>query len=208
MARRRSATLFVAFRGDYVQAVLASLLMGVLISIGFVLLVIPGFIAIVRLAWVPYPSPTSTSTRSARCARLGAHARPRLDDLRLFLLAIPIVLIGLVLLIVGVIPALMLAQLASAALYADVTARIGITRATGDGRSRSALSRSTNAPARSGERVRRKNILGLEHRLEQIARDALRGVRETRGIGARLEAAARPCRSCRGRSIARCRRAR
>ena len=121
--------LFVAFRGDYVQAVLASLLMGVLISIGFVLLVIPGFIAIVRLAWVPY------LVTDEHLDAVGA-VRESWERTRghgwtifgIFLLAIPIVLVGLVLLVVGVIPALMLAQLASAALYADVTARIGTPR--------------------------------------------------------------------------------
>lgn len=121
--------LFVAFRGDYVQVVLASLLMGVLISIGFVLLVIPGFIAIVRLAWVPY------LVTDEHLDAVGA-VRESWERTRghgwtifgIFLLAIPIVLIGLVLLVVGVIPALMLAQLASAALYADVTARIGTPR--------------------------------------------------------------------------------
>lgn len=121
--------LFVAFRGDYVQVVLASLLMGILISIGFVLLVIPGFIAIVRLAWVPY------LVTDEHLDAVGA-VRESWERTRghgwtifgIFLLAIPIVLIGLVLLVVGVIPALMLAQLASAALYADVTARIGTPR--------------------------------------------------------------------------------
>lgn len=122
--------LFVAFRGDYVQVVLASLLMGVLISIGFVLLVIPGFIAIVRLAWVPY------LVTDEHLDAVGA-VRESWERTRghgwticgIFVLAIPILLVGLVLLVVGVIPALMLAQLASAVLYADVTAR---TRTTHD----------------------------------------------------------------------------
>lgn len=122
--------LFVAFRGDYVQVVLASLLMGVLISIGFVLLVIPGFIATVRLSWVPY------LVTDEHLDAVGA-VRESWERTRghgwtifgIFLLAIPIVLIGLVLLVVGVIPALMWVQLASAVLYADVTARTGTPRA-------------------------------------------------------------------------------
>lgn len=121
--------LFVAFRGDYVQVVLASLLMGVLISIGFVLLVIPGFIAAVRLSWVPY------LVTDEHLDAVGA-VRESWERTRghgwtifgIFMLAIPIVLIGLVLLVVGVIPALMWVQLASAALYADVAARTGTQR--------------------------------------------------------------------------------
>lgn len=125
------ADVFVAFRDNYVQAVLASLLMGVLISIGFVLLVIPGFIAIVRLAWVPYL--VTDEHLDAVAAVRESWERTRGHGwaiFGLFLLAIPILLIGVVLLVVGVIPALMWVQLASAVLYADVTAR---SRTQGDG---------------------------------------------------------------------------
>lgn len=122
--------LFVAFRGDYVQAVLASLLMGVLIAIGFVLLVIPGFVAIVRLAWVPFL--VTDEHLDAVAAVRESWERTRGHGWTIcgiFLLSIPIVLIGLVLLVVGVIPALMWVQLASAVLYADVTDRGRASRA-------------------------------------------------------------------------------
>lgn len=122
--------LFVAFRGDYVQAVLASLLMGALITIGFVLLVIPGFVAMVRLAWVPYL--VTDEHLDAVSAVRGSWERTRGHGwtiFGIFMLAIPLLLVGVLLLVVGVIPALMWAQLASAVLYAAVTSRQGTASA-------------------------------------------------------------------------------
>ena len=124
--------LFVAFRGDYVQAVLASLLMGALISIGFVLLVVPGFIAVVRLAWVPYL--VTDEHLDAISAVRESWARTRGHGWTIcgiFLLAIPICLVGLLLLGVGVIPAMMWVQLASAVLYAAVSTRDRVAREAG-----------------------------------------------------------------------------
>lgn len=124
--------LFVAFRKDYVQAVLASLLMGALIGIGFVLLVVPGFIAMVRLAWVPYL--VTDEGLDAIGAVRASWERTRgygWTIFGIFLLAIPIVLVGVLLLVVGAIPALMWVQLASAVLYAAVTSRDRAAREAG-----------------------------------------------------------------------------
>ena len=126
------SALFVAFRGDYVQAVLASLLMGALISIGFVLLVIPGFIAVVRLAWVPYL--VTDERLDAVSAVRESWARTRGHGwtiFGIFLLAIPICMVGLLLLVVGLIPAMMWVQLASAVLYAAVSTRDRVAREAG-----------------------------------------------------------------------------
>jgi uncharacterized membrane protein len=124
--------LFVPFQRNYAQAVLASLLVGVLITIGTVLLIVPGIIAAVRLAWVPY-----------LVVDEGLEAVPAIREswersrgwgwtiFAIFLIAIPLVLVGLLLLVVGVIPAMMLAQLAAATLYAQVTARERPARAEG-----------------------------------------------------------------------------
>jgi len=124
--------LFVAFRKDYVQAVLASLLMGALIGIGFVLLVVPGFLAMVRLAWVPYL--VTDEGLDAIGAVRASWERTRgygWTIFGIFVLAIPIVLVGFLLLVVGAIPALMWVQLASAVLYAAVTSRDRAAREAG-----------------------------------------------------------------------------
>jgi len=122
--RPEVADLFVVFRTDYWQAVLANVLVGAIVSIGFVLLVVPGIIATVRLAWVAYL--VVEERKPALEALRESWERTRGHGWTLFgigLLAIPLVLLGLVLLVVGVIPALMLLQLAMASYYAAVVPR-------------------------------------------------------------------------------------
>lgn len=121
--------LFAAFRGDYWQAVLAGLLMSVLVAIGTVLLIVPGIIAAVRLAWVPY---LVVDERLAAVEAIKASwERTRGYGLTIFvlwLIAIPIVLVGLLALGVGVIVSLMWIQTAAAVLYAAVTTRDRVAR--------------------------------------------------------------------------------
>lgn len=114
--------LFAGFRVDYWQAVLANLLMSALIAIGMVLLIVPGVIVAIRLSWVPYL--VVEEKRDALAAVRGSWELTRGHALTIFgiwMLAIPIALAGLLLLIVGVIPALMWAQLASTSYYVAVT---------------------------------------------------------------------------------------
>lgn len=116
--------MFAAFRGDYWQAVLAGLLMSALIAIGTVLLVVPGVIAAVRLAWVPYL--VIDERMAAVDAIKASWERTRGYGMTIFILwliAIPIVLVGLLALGVGVIVSLMWIQMAAAVLYAAVTTR-------------------------------------------------------------------------------------
>ena len=124
--------LFVAFRADYWQAVLAGLLTSALIGIGTVLLVVPGIIAAVRLAWVPYL--VTDERMQAVDAIRESWERTRGYGWTIFaiwLLAIPLVLLGLLALGVGVILALMWIQLAAAVLYAAVTTRDRVAREAG-----------------------------------------------------------------------------
>lgn len=116
--------LFVAFRIDYWQVVLADVLLTGIVGIGFVLLIIPGIIASVRLAWVPYlvveeQKPALDALRESY-ERTAGHGW---NILGIGLVAIPLVLLGIILLVVGVIPALMLLQLAAASYYAAVVPR-------------------------------------------------------------------------------------
>jgi uncharacterized membrane protein len=124
--------LFIAFRGDYWQAVLAGLLVSVLIGLGTALLVVPGIIAAVRLAWVPYL--VTDERLQAVDAIKASWERTRGHGLTIFaiwMLAIPLVLLGLLALGVGVILALMWIQLAAAVLYAAVTTRERVAREAG-----------------------------------------------------------------------------
>jgi membrane-anchored glycerophosphoryl diester phosphodiesterase (GDPDase) len=106
------------------------LLWEAIIAIGFILLIVPGIVLAVRLAFVPFlvvdegRGPVEALTESWNRTNgyswtiLGAAA-----------LAVVIILVGLVLLVVGSIPATMLAYLAFASLYAGVTARKAATGA-------------------------------------------------------------------------------
>ncbi|HEY8514763.1 MAG TPA: hypothetical protein VIS07_04515 [Candidatus Binatia bacterium] len=113
--------LLVPFQRCYVQAVLASLLVSVLVGIGTVLLIVPGVIAAVRLAWVPYlvvdEGYDAVGAIRESWERTRGHGWTIFG---IFLIAIPLVLIGLLLLVVGIIPAMMLVQLAWAVPYAAV----------------------------------------------------------------------------------------
>jgi hypothetical protein len=116
--------LFVPFQRCYVPAVAAGLLVEIVLIVGFVLLVVPGIILAVRLSFVPFLvvdeglGPTEALFESWR--RTGGHSWTIFGT---GLLAILIVIVGFILLIVGSIPATMLAYLALASLYAAVTAR-------------------------------------------------------------------------------------
>jgi uncharacterized membrane protein len=124
--------MFAAFRGDYWQAVLAGLLMSVLIAIGTALLIVPGVIAAVRLAWVPYL--VIDERLAAVEAIKTSWERTRGYGMTIFvlwLLAIPIILLGLLALGVGVILSLMWIQMAAAVLYAAVSTRDRVAREAG-----------------------------------------------------------------------------
>lgn len=116
--------LFAAFRGNYWQAVLAAILMGALIAIGMILLVVPGIVAAVRLAWVPYlvldERLEAVAAIRASWERTRSHAW---TIFTIWLIAIPLLLVGLLLLGVGVIVSLMWIQLAAAVYYATVSGR-------------------------------------------------------------------------------------
>lgn len=124
--------LFVAFRGDYWQAVLASIVLHAIIAIGTALLVVPGIIAAVRLCWVPYL--VIDEKLDALVALRESWERTRGYGWTIFgiwLLAIPIALVGLILLVVGIVPALMWIQLASACFYAAIQTRSRAAREAG-----------------------------------------------------------------------------
>ena len=126
------ADLFEPFRTNYAQSVIASLLWGALIAIGTVLFLVPGIIAAVRLSWVPYL--VVDEKMEAVAAVRESWERTRDHGWTIFgigMLAIPILLVGLLLLGVGVIPAGMWVQLAAATYYAAITARERAARAAG-----------------------------------------------------------------------------
>ena len=106
----------------YLNALLASLLVGVICGIGFVLLIVPGIIFACKLAFTPYlvvdrEMPVIDAIQESWRMTTGHAWKVFLIGL----LAIPIFLAGLMCCIVGVIPAVMWCKLASASLYHAVS---------------------------------------------------------------------------------------
>jgi len=113
--------MFAAFK-NYWNAVLASLLVGIIVFIGFILIIVPGIIFACKLAFTPYlvvdrkMDVIEAIKESWRMT--GGHAW---KVFLIGLLAIPIFLAGLICLIVGVIISFMWVNAAFASLYHAVS---------------------------------------------------------------------------------------
>ena len=116
--------MFEAFR-NYINAVLASLLTGIIIAFGLILLIVPGIIFACKLAFTPYlvverkmevieAIKTSWSMTDGHAWKVFGIA----------LLAIPICIAGLLLFGVGIILSIMWVSLAFASLYHAVSTHI------------------------------------------------------------------------------------
>ncbi len=116
--------LFIGFRENYLNVVLSGILVGAIVIAGFILLIIPGIIFAIKLSFVPYlvidkkldaveAVKTSWDMTTGHSGTL----------FLMFLLAIPIFLLGLILLIVGIFPAIIWITAAFAAMYHAVDLR-------------------------------------------------------------------------------------
>jgi uncharacterized membrane protein len=110
--------LFVGFQRNYWNIVLAHLLVAIIVGFGIVFLIIPGIIFACRLAFVPYLvmdknlDPVKAVEESWRLTKGFGWT-----IFGLALMAIPIVIAGLICLIVGIFPALILINTSFASLY-------------------------------------------------------------------------------------------
>jgi len=113
--------LFLGFQRNYLNIVLAHLLVAVIVGFGFVFLVIPGIIFACRLAFVPYLvmdkgfDPVKAVEESWRLTKGYGWT-----IFGLGLLCIPIMIAGLICLIVGIFPAIILINASFASLYQAV----------------------------------------------------------------------------------------
>ena len=119
--RPEIAEMFSGFKNNYLNIVLANLLVVAICLLGFVLLIVPGIIFAIRLTFVPYLvmdkglEPVAAVEKSWNMTRGHSWA-----IFRLYLLAIPIVLGGLLLLGVGAFFALIWISAAIASMYRAV----------------------------------------------------------------------------------------
>jgi hypothetical protein len=119
------ADLFECFKSNYLNIVLANLLVGAIIIAGILVFIIPGIIFACKLAFVPYLvmdkkleviEAVKTSWNMTR-----GHA---LTIFLMGLLSIPIAILGLILIIVGIVPAAMWIEGAFAAIYHSVDKKL------------------------------------------------------------------------------------
>ncbi len=107
-----------SFTSNYLSAVLATLLTGFILAIGFIMLIIPGIIFACKLAFVPYlvidKKMDAVAALKASWEMTNGHA---IDIFVMGIMAFFIAVIGLLLLIVGIIPAIMWIKAAFASLY-------------------------------------------------------------------------------------------
>jgi uncharacterized membrane protein len=127
--------MFGAFR-NYLNAVLASLLTGMIIAFGLILFIVPGIIFACKLAFTPYlvvdRKMDVIEAIKTSWKMTDGHA---LKVFGIALLAIPICIAGLLLLGVGIILSIMWINLAFASLYHSVSTHLETPYQQKEGRS-------------------------------------------------------------------------
>ncbi|MFP6583919.1 MAG: hypothetical protein VCD00_15375 [Candidatus Hydrogenedentota bacterium] len=107
-----------AFIRNYIHAVMATILVGIIVTIGFIFFIIPGIYLACKLAFTPYlivdRRLNVIDALQESWEMTDGHA---FKVFMIGLLGIPITLGGLMLMIVGIIPAIMWVKLAYASLY-------------------------------------------------------------------------------------------
>lgn len=113
--------VFTGFRENYLQVVLASFLYSVLIGIGFLLLIIPGIIIGIRLSFVPYLVMDEKLDAVEAIKTSWEMTKDFSTNIFIFgLMSIGVAIVGLLCLVIGMIPAVMLIQASFAAFYLGV----------------------------------------------------------------------------------------
>ncbi len=117
----RATDIFFGFQ-RFGNVILAGILMGVIIGLGFVFLVIPGIIFACKLAFVPYLVMDEKLEATEAIRRSWSMTRGHSGTIFLMgLTSFLIILLGIICLIVGVIPAIMWISVSFAAFYYSVS---------------------------------------------------------------------------------------
>ena len=113
--------MFEVFQ-SYLNALLANILTGIIIFIGFVFLIVPGIVFACKLAFVPYLIVDEKMDAIAAVKKSWEMTKGHAGAVFLIgLIAMPISIAGLVCLGVGIIPAAIWIELAFAALFFAVS---------------------------------------------------------------------------------------
>ena len=119
--------VFVVFQRNYWNAVIANIVVGIIVGMGFVMLIVPGIIFACRLAFVPYL--VVDREMDVMDALRVSWDMTRGYGWQIFLmglLAIPVVILGLICLFVGVVISVMWISSAFAVMYHAIAMKDGI----------------------------------------------------------------------------------
>lgn len=117
--------VFAGFKNNYINVILANLLVMAIVMAGILFFIVPGIIFACKLAFVPYLiMDKKMETVDAVKTSWDMTKGHTLTIFLIGLLAIPIFLLGLLLLVVGTIPAIMWIKGASAAIYHTVDTQL------------------------------------------------------------------------------------
>jgi len=124
--------MFAVFHRNYWNAVVANVVVGVIVGLGIVMLIVPGIIFAVRLAFVPYlVVDKQMDVMDALRVSWDMTRRHGWHIFFMGLLAIPIVIAGLIFLFVGVFISMMWIASAFAVMYHTVGLKEGSPAAPG-----------------------------------------------------------------------------
>lgn len=113
--------IFAGFKNNYINVILANLLTSAIVIAGLIFLIIPGIIFACKLAFVPYLVMDKNMETVEAVKKSWEMTNGHTGTIFLIgLLAIPIAIMGLLLLIIGLIPASMWIEGAFAAIYYNV----------------------------------------------------------------------------------------
>lgn len=117
--------IFAGFKNNYINVILANLLVIAIVMAGILFFIVPGIIFACKLAFVPYLiMDKKMETVDAVKTSWDMTKGNTLNIFLIGLLAIPIFLLGLLLLVVGTIPAIMWIKGANAAIYHTVDTQL------------------------------------------------------------------------------------
>jgi len=119
--------IFVVFQRNYWNAVIANIVVGIIVGLGFVMLIVPGIIFACRLAFVPYL--VVDREMDVMDALRVSWDMTRGYGMQIFLmglLAVPVVIVGLICLFVGVFVSVMWISASFAVMYHAVAMKDGI----------------------------------------------------------------------------------
>jgi len=115
------SNIFDGFRNNYINVILANLLVAAIVIAGFIFLIIPGIIFACKLCFVPYLVMDKNMETVEAVKKSWEMTNGHTVTIFLIgLLAIPIAIAGLLFLIIGIIPASMWIEGAFAAMYYNV----------------------------------------------------------------------------------------